>query len=260
MKFIDQLNNTILLESKPKRIVSLVPSQTELLYALGIGDRIVGVTKFCVHPKEQVSLQKKIGGTKNPSIEKIKSLNPDLIIANKEENREEDILKLQEICPVWVSDINTLEDSIEMIEKIGEIVQESEKSKNIIHQITNQFESLDVVKEKKSVLYLIWKNPFIGVGTSTFINDILIKCGFDNVLYPSKRYPEIEELDQYKPDIIFLSSEPFPFKENHISEIKKMFPNAKVILVDGEMFSWYGVRIIQFPIYFNKLKKNQIDI
>lgn len=245
------MQRTVEINSTVSRIVSLVPSQTELLVDLGLKDRLVGITKFCVHPKELRKDIQLIGGTKNVKIKLVESLNPDLIIGNKEENNQVDIEELEQNLPTWMSDIFNLEDALEMIERVGEITGTQEKAAEIISEIQANFLQLNPMSGNKSVLYLIWKNPYIAAGTNTFIDSMLDRLGFKNAMKEA-RYPEVN-LTEVNPDFIFLSSEPFPFKEKHIEELQIQFPDSQVVLVDGEFFSWYGSRLIGAPDYFNKL-------
>ena len=253
MHFVDQLNSTILLDSKPKRIVSLVPSQTEFLFDIGLEKEVVGITKFCIYPSHWLKTKTIIGGTKNVDVEKVRSLKPDLIIGNKEENTKENIEELREIAPVWMSDIFNLENALEMMNSIGEIVEKQEETQELVDNIKGQFDSFKPENLKLSVLYLIWRKPYIGVANDTFIDDMLKRCGFKNILADQTRYPVLEKLSELNPDVLFLSSEPYPFKEKHIQELHEIFPNAKIILVDGEMFSWYGSRLSESVDYFKWL-------
>ena len=249
--FKDQMNRTIRLEEIPCRIVSLVPSQTELLYELGLGDKVVGITKFCIYPDEWFQTKKRVGGTKQLSIEAIKKLNPDLIIGNKEENTKEAIEELEKIAPVWLSDIYTIQDALNMIEQIGQLTDTFLKSTEIIKEIRSAFASLLKSNNTKKVLYFIWNDPFYVVGKNTFISDMIKACGWINVC-KEERYPEWV-FTELQPDYVFLSSEPYPFNSSHISEMEKRFPKSKVILVDGELFSWYGSRMKFSPAYFQQL-------
>lgn len=252
IKHIDQMQRTVEINSTVSRIVSLVPSQTELLIDLGLRDKLVGITKFCVHPsglKKEIQL---IGGTKNVKVKLVESLNPDLIIGNKEENNQADIDELEQILPTWMSDIFNLKDAFEMIQQVGEITGTQEKATEIVSKIEANFSKLDALKKtNKTVLYLIWKNPYIAAAKNTFIDSMLTLLGFENAI-DQNRYPEVE-LSELNPNIIFLSSEPFPFKEKHVEELKNQFPESQVVLVDGEYFSWYGSRLIAAPTYFEKL-------
>lgn len=255
MLYRDQIGDEVEIKEQPQRIISLVPSQTELLFDLGLDDRVIGITKFCVHPEEWFRSKNRIGGTKDVDIDAVKSLNPDLIIGNKEENTLKDIKALRKIAPVWMSDVNDLEQSIEMIKSIGEICKVSPRANEVSKQIADNFNSLDSNIKGKSVLYFIWKKPYMVAANDTFIDSILTnQLGLKNVMSDEKRYPNIELTDvKNSPDYVFLSSEPYPFKEKHKEEISEIFPNAKVVLVDGEYFSWYGSRLIKAPAYFKEL-------
>lgn len=259
MKVItDQMNRTIRLEETPCRIVSLVPSQTELLHALGVEDEVVGITKFCIHPEEWYRGKKRVGGTKSVKSDVVKSLNPDLIIGNKEENQKEDIEELESIAPIWMSDIFDLPDALEMLISIGEITGKQQKAQEIKEQILLEFDKLaSYIKNApttgKRAVYFIWTNPDMAAGKNTFIDKMLSACGLINAT-DEERYPELSG-EEEGVDYVLLSSEPFPFKEKHMEYFKKMYPNAKVVLVDGEMFSWYGSRLLEAPNYFIQLLK-----
>lgn len=250
--YIDQLGRKVELASLPQRIVSLVPSQTELLFDLGLGERVVGITKFCVHPKEWFRTKTRVGGTKKLEFETIGKLNPDLIIANKEENNREDIQRLENDFPVWVSDVNDLDSASEMIYCIGEIT--GSNALELLCEIDLRFGYLQAISPSKRILYLIWKDPYMAAGSDTFIQDMLQRCGFENVVGEA-RYPQcsVDEIVRLNPDLVLLSSEPYPFKEKHIQELKELLPNAIIKLVDGELFSWYGSRLRLTPPYFADL-------
>ncbi|WP_144603248.1 ABC transporter substrate-binding protein [Algoriphagus algorifonticola] len=252
MEFTDQLNRTIFLPHPPQRIVSLVPSQTELLVDLGLEDRIVGVTKFCIHPKNLKKSKTIVGGTKNYRFEVIEELKPDLIIGNKEENDQKGIEKLAERFPVWMSDIFTIPDALEMIRLIGDLTQSQKKAKELRAQISKEF--CKPLHPKGKAVYLIWNKPKMAAGRNTFIDEMLRYAGFENVI-AQKRYPELsnEEIKSLDPEWILLSSEPFPFKEKHIEEFEELFPNKKIKIVDGEMFSWYGSRLLKSKKYFQSI-------
>ncbi len=257
MTVTDQLGNTIQLDAPPRRIISLVPSQTELLFDLGLDEEVVGVTKFCIHPKEKCRSKTKIGGTKNVNFERIAALKPDLIIGNKEENDRSQIEHLQALYPVWMSDIANFEDALDMIKSVGEITGTSEKAKALASQICAAFQSaIPNPQSPIKVAYLIWYRPWMAVGCGTFIDSMLSQVGFTNVFGNKTRYPEItlEELAENAPDVVMFSSEPYPFKEKHFEEIKQHCPAAVVKLVDGELFSWYGSRLLQAAPYFVKLR------
>lgn len=246
---IDQIGREIEISSRPQRIISLVPSQTELLFDIGLEERVVGITKFCVHPEEWFKTKTRVGGTKKLHFDVIRELNPDLIIANKEENNREDIEALAKDFPVWVSDVNDLNSALDMIRSVVDITDSD--ASQLTREIKSGFTELQPLNSSKRVLYLIWKNPFMAAGSDTFITDMLQRCGFENVISET-RYPELNEQQilDLNPDVVLLSSEPFPFKETHINELRELLPNATIKLVDGEMFSWYGSRLKHAPSYF----------
>jgi len=264
MKFIDQIGHTISIESPPRRIISLVPSQTELLAYFGLQEEVVGITKFCIHPEEWFRSKTRVGGTKIVNFQKVEELNPDLIICNKEENKESDVKALMEKYPVWTSDIHNLEDALNMINSVGEITGKTDIAQNLSFQIKRNFEELrHTEKEAIRVLYLIWKNPCMAAGKDTFIDYMLSQCNFINVCHASQgRYPELtlEQIRELRPQVILLSSEPFPFSEKHLREFNLYYPGILSVLVDGEYFSWYGSRLLQAPPYLKNLIQNCIKV
>ncbi|MBP8033206.1 MAG: ABC transporter substrate-binding protein [Bacteroidia bacterium] len=259
--FTDQLNNTIELKTFPKRIISIVPSQSELLWDLGLREELVGITKFCIHPSQMFNSVERVGGTKTLNLEKIRALKPDLIIGNKEENEQSQILELQKEFPVWMSDIYTLHDALQMMEGIGALVNKRQEAETIKSTIQTSF--LNLPHKPQSVLYLIWNKPYMAAGKATFIGDMLSKIGLQNVTSRASatdnmnRYPElsIEDINALNPDLIFLSSEPYPFKQEHMDELQQHLPASKIILVDGELFSWYGSRLAKSAAYFQELMR-----
>lgn len=258
--FTDQLGNDISINFPPKKIISLVPSQTELLFDLGLNDEVIGLTKFCIHPRNKFLSTQKIGGTKKLDRKLIEQLKPELIIGNKEENTKEDIFYFQERFPVWMSDIYTIAGAMKTISLIGEVVNKEPEALYLNHLINAGFRDLGVLAAenglKKRVAYLIWKKPYMAAGKNTFIDSMLSSIGLINVM-DSPRYPEIqiEDLANLNCDLILLSSEPYPFKEQHIKEINRILPSVQVKLVDGEMFSWYGSRMVKAVQYFFNLQK-----
>ena len=259
--FTDQLQREVYLESFPHRIISLVPSITELLFDLNLHDEVVGITKFCVHPESWFKTKAKIGGTKNIKQDIIASLKPQLIIANKEENVKEQIESLENICPVFITDVSDLNSALQMIEIIGAITNRIKQAQSIIQKIKKEFAQLKLQQNKLRAGYLIWRKPYMTIGGDTFINDMLERCGFENVFKNYTRYPEISvsQLSTLNCQLLMLSSEPFPFKQKHIYELQPYLPHTKIILVDGEMFSWYGSRLQLAPAYFLKLA-NELKI
>ena len=259
MEFVDQLNRTVTLTQPPSRIISLVPSQTELLVALGLRKNIVGVTKFCVHPKDLRKEKTIVGGTKQVDFEKIKSLKPDIIVCNKEENTEEMVLQLESVAPVWVSDIATISESIEMILQLGKIFEVDGRALEITANINLKLEGFkEYVRDfpSKKVLYLIWKNPYMAVGKNTFIDELLQINNFENIIIKNNsRYPEVSIELLKTAELVLLSTEPYPFKKVDADVLAEEFNSEvkEVKLVDGEFFSWYGSRLIKAFDYFKEL-------
>ncbi|WP_338875499.1 helical backbone metal receptor [Spirosoma sp. SC4-14] len=238
----------------PQRIISLVPSQTELLFDLGLDAEIAGITKFCIHPADKVHSKPSMGGTKTLHMDRIHALKPDLIIANKEENTRQEVEYLQQQYPVYVSDVATIADALTMIREIGTLVGKRSEADALANQISQTLypapQSL-----RKTVAYFIWRKPYMAAASHTFIDSMLTMAGFTNVFAAQTRYPEInpETLSTAQPDLIFLSSEPYPFTQKHIDEFKAICPSATVVLVDGEVFSWYGSRLLRASDYFRNL-------
>lgn len=252
---IDQMGREVWLPSFPKRIVSVVPSQTELLYDLGLANRIVGQTLFCVHPLNYFKKANKVGGTKRLQLEKIRSLRPDLIIGNKEENEREQIEALSLEFPVWMSDIKTPADAIEMIRCVGKITQSAASANRIADLINRLIEPNQRPPHlRQTAVYLIWKNPWMAAGDDTYIHEMLKLAGYQNLI--KGRYPEVQisEIKELQPQHVLLSSEPYPFKEEHLNELKLQLPECNISLVDGELYSWYGSRMIYALEKFHQIK------
>ncbi len=237
------------------RIVSLVPSQTELLFDLGLNEAVVGITKFCIHPQHWRTEKIIVGGTKNIHINRIKELAPTLIIANKEENTEAIVQACSHVAPVWVSDISSLNDALDMITSIGTLTNTVTKATQIANAIAYNFNMLSLPTRHYNTAYFIWRKPYMAAGGDTFINAMLSAAGLKNAFAHMPRYPEVtlEHLTVNEVDLILLSSEPYPFKASHIAEIQTALPNAIIRLVDGEMFSWYGSRLLQTTAYLQRL-------
>jgi iron complex transport system substrate-binding protein len=245
---------------KGLKIISLVPSLTELLVDLGLEDNIVGVTKFCIHPKNVRKDKVIVGGTKNIHLEKIKVLQPDFILCNKEENTKKIVEDCSTIATTHVSDINTIEEIIALITYYGTLFSCEEKAalmNSALHAKFQDFKTFIADKATLKVVYFIWKNPWMVAANNTFINHLLAICKFDNCYKDSSRYPEIflEDLKTKEIDVIFLSSEPFPFKEKNSLDFKNHAESTNIVLVDGEYFSWYGSRLLKAFDYFKELRK-----
>lgn len=252
----DQLGRKMLVDLPLRKIVSVVPSQTELLYHLGLEKEVAGITKFCIHPEKWFREKTRVGGTKQLHLDKIKELRPGLILANKEENDRTQIEELAASFPVWISDIRRLEDATAMVEAVGSMTSKEDIAASLIRRINEGFALLKT-QRKKRIAYFIWKDPYMAAGGNTFINDMIERAGFENVLKDKPRYPEVDlqEIEKLNCDYLFLSSEPYPFREKHFATFLQTVPNAKPVLVNGEMFSWYGSRLIMAADYFRKLNK-----
>ena len=255
IEVIDMLGRIVKIQKPIQRVVSLVPSQTEFLYELGLKDKIVAQTVFCVHPKSHYKKATKIGGTKKIRYEELDELQPDLIICNKEENNEEIVEVLSAKYPVWVSDIKNIDDAFYMMRSLAELLDAKSEADDVIKKITLSLNQKKI-RHQYHCVYLIWRNPFMSVGNDTFINHMLQRSGFNNII-KEKRYPEIssEDLQTLNPEVVLLSSEPYPFKEKHVEELKTLLPNSKILMVDGELFSWYGSRLLNSQPYFNELQR-----
>ena len=241
---IDQLGRELTLSALPKRIVCLVPSLTELLAYFELDQEVVGITKFCIYPEDWFKDKERVGGTKTIDIEKIKSLNVDLIIGNKEENTKEDIEALMQIAPVWMSDVNSIEDTYHLIASLSSIFNKEELGAQLIQNLRSYFQLHATEGAGKSVLYFIWHNPGFVAGKNTYIDSYLAALGYRNCV-SVERYPDSNTIGEINPDVVFLSSEPFPFQENHVSYYQSLYPDAEIKLVDGERYSWYGVRTLR---------------
>ncbi len=254
----DQMGRSVQVPMHPQRIISLVPSQTELLHYLHLEDRVVGITKFCEFPEEWFRNKTRIGGTKQFHFDRISALKPDLLIGNKEENEQGQIEELALSYPVWMSDIKTLEDALEMIQSLGDLTGRSSEAQTLVQEIKISFDTLATKTSSQapiSAAYLIWKDPYMAAATDTFIDHLMTLAGFSNAFAQQSRYPVIalNELQEQKPDCILLSSEPYPFKEKHLAELQKLCPQSVIKLVDGTLFSWYGNRLLHSALYFLNL-------
>ncbi len=247
-----------------QRIISLVPSLTELMYDLDLDEEVIGITKFCVHPVKWLRSKTRVGGTKNVHIEIIHRLKPDLIIANKEENTKEQVEELAKDYNILLTDINNLDSALLSIFSIGKLAGKSENSIQIVNAIRDRFKKLSTQfqnKTKHEAAYLIWQKPYMAAGGNTYINDMMQYCGLRNIFSDIERYPEItlNEIRKRECGIVLLSSEPYPFKERHADRIKNLLPGVKIVLADGEMFSWYGSRLLKAADYFETFHSKFIN-
>jgi len=239
----------------PRRLVSVVPSQTELLFDLGLDAEIVGLTRYCTHPADRVRNRTIVGGTKALNLDLIDTLQPDLIVANKEENDREQIAYLARRYPVHVTDMATLPAALQMIQDVGELVGKQSQAEQLVDRIRASMPP--PIAPTLRVAYLIWRKPYMAAASHTFIDDMLRVAGFCNALAKQTRYPVLtaDDLRAAQPDLIFLSSEPYPFADKHRAELETICPDARVELVDGELFSWYGSRLVKAGAYLAYLRR-----
>jgi ABC-type Fe3+-hydroxamate transport system substrate-binding protein len=237
--------------SKPERIVSLVPSTTETLFSLGAAGSVVGVTRFCVHPEDARDRARVVGGTKNPRIEAVFALEPDLVLANQEENRKEDVERLRERIPVQVFFPKNVSEAVADIRLLGNLLGESKRALALVEELEGMLATLRAPRGDRRrlipYLYFIWRRPYMVAGPETFIESFLAEAGFANAAPRDRgRYPEmgIEEISRSGAEALLLSSEPFPFDAKHGAELSAhLATDASVYLVDGELLSWHGARL-----------------
>ncbi len=256
----DQTGRTFHLDTPPRRIISTVPSQTELLAYLGLEEEVVGITKFCVHPSRWFHSKKRVGGTKNLNVQAIRQLNPDLILANKEENTREQVEALIREHPVWISDVNDLAGAYDMIRSVGTICNREAEAMALVTDIRDDFRITQAWAPIPHTAYLIWREPYMAAGGGTFIDSMMQAAGLVNMFRDIPRYPSITVADLAGDTglppcrLLLLSSEPYPFAEKHVAELRASLPDTMILLVDGELFSWYGSRLLQAPRYFHELR------
>ncbi len=253
------LNENFDTDYKPLRIISLVPSITELLSYFELEQEVAGITKFCVHPENWYRTKTRIGGTKNLDFKTINNLKPDLIIASKEENVKGQVHILSAKYPVCLTDVQNFDDALHMIAKLGSLVDRLQVSESLVQLITDALGELNnklAGSVKSKVAYLIWKNPYMVAGGDTYISSMLQQAGFSNVFQQQNRYPQksLQEIADAGADLIFLSTEPYPFTVADVEMLQQHLPDAFVVLVDGEMFSWYGSRMLKAANYFTQLR------
>jgi len=236
------------------RIVSLVPSVTESLFCLGLGDCIVGITDWCVHPSDRVSGLPRVGGTKNPSVRQILDLEPDLVITNREENRKQTVVALQTAgVDVWVTFPRTVRDSVALLRELADLGATEEAVESVVRPVE---EAVRTAEERRPARGLpvfcpIWKNPWMAVGGETYASSLLELCGGANVFADcgGRRYPivELEQVVAAAPEVILLPSEPYDFGPRDALELAALTVpaarNGRIHLIDGTLVSWYGPRI-----------------
>jgi ABC-type Fe3+-hydroxamate transport system substrate-binding protein len=257
---IDMLGRSLVVPECPERVISLCPSQTETLFELGLEGRVVGSTRYCIHPAHAVAASTRVGGTKRVDLEMVRRLAPDLIIAEKEENPREMVEALSEIAPVYVTEVVDPPSALAMIRRLGELTRTEARASELIREIDTAWSTLPRFSHPLRTAYLIWRKPWMAVGPTTYIDSLLSAGGLDNVFGNAgaggPRYPEftLEQLVERRPELVLLSSEPYPFKDQHVDELRSVLPGARVVLTDGEPWSWYGSRMRSFPRLIRELQ------
>jgi ABC-type Fe3+-hydroxamate transport system substrate-binding protein len=244
--------------SLPLRIVSLVPSITELLHYLGLEAVTVGITQFCLHPPHWKADKTIIGGTKTVKLPKVESLRPTLVIASKEENVQAQVETLAQHCPVYLTDVQNLPGALQMIQEIGRLTGTEAAAETLVQELNNRFAAIASLQQYPvDTAYLIWRKPYMTVGGDTFIHHLLQLAGCRNVFGQQARYPTVTpaQLTEAGCKVLLLSSEPYPFKDKHIAELQEQLPHVRILLADGELFSWYGSRLLHSPAYFLQLQQ-----
>ena len=239
------------------KIVSLVPSTTETLYALGLENQLLGMTRYCVHPRHLLAEKTIVGGTKQLNWKKLESLAPTIVLGNKEENTPAIFAGLsQKDIPYFVAFPQTVDEAIQDIQTLGDLLGASDQSLKIAKGIEAERQSLHLKSTTFSYAYLIWRKPWMTINKDTFIHAMLSEAGGKNVFEDDdSRYPQfdLDELKARRPDFIFLSSEPYAFNQTHIDELHHHGFQQKIRLVNGEMCSWHGSRMKQGLEYLQEL-------
>jgi ABC-type Fe3+-hydroxamate transport system substrate-binding protein len=244
-------------------MVSLVPSITETLFALGAGDRVVGVTDYCVHPSEKVATRTRVGGTKNPKLDRVLGLCPDLVIANREENRRRDVERFEGAgVRVWVTYARSIEEALREMQDLGAALHAEEAARRIVLEVEEgRAEARARARAPRArVVALVWKRPYMSVNRDTFAHDMLVHSGGENPFADrERRYPRITEKDieEARPDAILLPTEPYAFEERDRQELLGVpcpaTETGRVHIVEGELLSWYGPRMGRALRSFSKL-------
>ena len=252
---VDASGVALELRRAPRRIVSLIPSTTETLCHLGLADALVGVTVYCVEPREIVATKTRIGGEKDPNLDAIRRLEPDLVIANIEENVREHIDALRASgIPVWVTFPTTVRGAIRMIRDLGDVTGAQERATALADELDRLCDRVAAgmaTRPAVSVFYAIWRGPYMTIGRDTYIHDMLHLCGGRNIFDDRvERYPMVtlEEVAARGPQVIILPDEPFRFRRAHLRDFEPYagvpaVRDRRIHLVDGKPFSWHGPRI-----------------
>jgi ABC-type Fe3+-hydroxamate transport system substrate-binding protein len=253
--FVDASGVAVSMPAPPRRIVSLIPSITEILFALGLGDAVAGCTIYCTQPPEGVATKTRVGGEKNPKLDLIRDLGADLVVANIEENLREHVETLRAWgIPVYVTYPRTVADGIRLVRELGAVTGAAARGAEIAAALGSRLAEIRADRAQRGrarVFCPIWRNPYMTINGDTYVHDMLAVCGGENVFARlPKRYPEISLADVAlaRPDVILLPDEPYHFRRAHIADFSP-YPDmpamrdGRIHLVDGKLLSWYGPRI-----------------
>ncbi|MGH8011302.1 MAG: helical backbone metal receptor [Candidatus Binataceae bacterium] len=265
MQATDDLGFKLELEHRPERIVSLVPSWSETLFALHLEHEVIGVTRFCVEPAEGVAHLPKLGGTKNPNVKALVELSPDLVIANAEENRREDIERIRTYqIPVFTTYPRTIAQAVESLLKLGGVLGREAEADSMAREVVRSVSEIETqvgvwAKLRFRVFCPIWKNPWMAFNADTYAHDVLRMLGFNNIYASAgERYPRttLEEALARRPDFVLLPDEPYEFGARDAEELKPLLPPAlsrRVVLIGGRDLHWYGVHMVNGLRTLNEL-------
>ena len=255
MRYVDALDRTLEVKSPPRRIVSLVPSLTEALFVFGVGEAVVGVTDFCVEPREAVAAKTRVGGTKALDVAQVEALRPDLVVASAEENRKEDIQALvQAGLPVFVSLPTGVAGAIDLLEQLAGITGAVEAGARVVAEAREALAEVQASNEGRQPVRTfcpIWRNPWMTIGPGSYMHDFIMVCGGDNVFgLRHERYPRVylSEMAERDPEVVLLPDEPYRFGPEHVSEISAFrevsaVRDGRIYLLEGKHLCWYGPRI-----------------
>jgi ABC-type Fe3+-hydroxamate transport system substrate-binding protein len=269
MRYVDALKRRVTIKSPPKRIVSLVPSLTEALFVFGVDKAVVGVTNFCVEPREGVGEKPKVGGTKTLNVDRVLELEPELVVASAEENRKEDIQALiDEGLRVYVTLPSTVEEAIELLEQLADMTGAGRKAARVVKEARAALDDMRARNDGMapvSTFCPIWRNPWMSIGPGTYMHDFVTVCGGANIFaWRHERYPRIElaEMAERNPEVVLLPDEPYRFSSKHVPEIAAFsdvpaVQNGRIYLVDGKRLCWYGPRIASSLRYVSELVRGE---
>ena len=252
---VDATGAAVVLPGPPQRIVSLVPSITEILFTLGVGPAVAGCTVYCTQPPDGVATTTRVGGEKNPKLELIRDLGADLVIANIEENLPEHVATLRSWgIPVYVTYPRTVPDGIRLLAELGAVTGAAERGAALARELDALLADVEGASRGRRpvrVFYPIWRHPYMTIGADTYAHDMLARCGGVSVFADrASRYPTVtlDEMASAAPEVILLPDEPYRFRRVHVADFEP-YPDVPAVrdgrihLMDGKLLTWYGPRI-----------------